>query len=111
VRPPFNQIVYSKLSGYYFFYFAVLGTVLPYLSLYFQSLSFSAVQIGQLMAILMATKIVSPNLIKEAALKITLDHQAWLFLVVFGPFFGCCWFSVFFGMQHYPNTKPILFKC
>jgi PPP family 3-phenylpropionic acid transporter len=62
VRPPFNQIVYSKLSGYYFFYFAVLGTVLPYLSLYFQSLSFSAVQIGQLMAILMATKIVSPNL-------------------------------------------------
>ncbi|BBP44018.1 MFS transporter [Thiosulfativibrio zosterae] len=57
------QAVYPKLSSFYFFYFAVLGVVLPYLSLYFQSLSFSPVQIGQLLAVLIGTKVIAPNLL------------------------------------------------
>lgn len=52
----------ARLSSYYFFYFAFFGTLLPYASLYYQSLGFDAVQIGQLMAAFVVTKIVAPNL-------------------------------------------------
>ena len=54
-------MMYWRLSGFYLFYFASLGALLPYWSLYLKSLDFSITEIGQLMAILMATKIVAPN--------------------------------------------------
>lgn len=53
---------YWRLSGFYLFYFASLGALVPYWSLYLKSLGFSSLQIGQLMAIVMATKIISPNI-------------------------------------------------
>ncbi len=52
---------YWRLSGFYLFYFAALGALLPYWGLYLQSLGFGAREIGELMAILMATKIIAPN--------------------------------------------------
>jgi PPP family 3-phenylpropionic acid transporter len=52
---------YWRLSAFYFFYFAALGILMPYWGLYLQSLGFDAFAIGSLMAILMATKIVAPN--------------------------------------------------
>lgn len=51
---------YWRLSGFYFFYFAALGALVPYWGLYLKSLGFGAVDIGALTAILMATKIVAP---------------------------------------------------
>ena len=53
---------YWRLSGFYFFYFASLGALAPYWGLYLKSLDFSAAAIGTMMAIIMATKIVSPNI-------------------------------------------------
>jgi PPP family 3-phenylpropionic acid transporter len=53
---------YWRLSGFYLFYFTSLGIMVPYWSLYLKHLGFTPLQIGQLMAILMATKIVSPNI-------------------------------------------------
>ena len=53
---------YWRLSGFYLFYFASLGALVPYWSLYLKSLGFTSLEIGQLMAILMATKIISPNI-------------------------------------------------
>ena len=55
-------MIYWRLSGFYLFYFASLGALVPFWSLYLKSLDFSMTQIGQLIAILMATKIVAPNL-------------------------------------------------
>jgi len=60
--PAPSRLPYWRLSGFYFFYFAALGALLPYWALYLQSLGFSHAQIGQLMAILPATKVISPNL-------------------------------------------------
>jgi len=60
--PSNPKLPYWRLSGFYFFYFAALGVFLPYWALYLQSLGFSYAQIGQLMAILPATKFISPNL-------------------------------------------------
>jgi len=54
-------MIYWRLSGFYLFYFASLGALVPYWSLYLQALDFSVTHIGQLIAILMATKIVAPN--------------------------------------------------
>ena len=52
---------YWRLSGFYLFYFATLGALLPYWGLYLKSLGFDARAIGSLIAIIMATKIVAPN--------------------------------------------------
>lgn len=53
---------YWRLSGFYFFYFASLGALIPYWGLYLKSLGFTAAAIGTMMAIIMATKIISPNI-------------------------------------------------
>ena len=52
---------YWRLSGFYLFYFALVGALIPYWSLYLKDLGFSARDIGMLMALVMATKIISPN--------------------------------------------------
>lgn len=51
---------YWRLSSFYLFYFAALGVLAPYWSLYLKDLGFNAVAIGQLMAIPLATKIIAP---------------------------------------------------
>ena len=55
-----RSLPYWRLSGFYFFYFAVIGAFAPYWSLYLQSLGFSALQIGVLMSLLLFTRIFSP---------------------------------------------------
>ena len=51
---------YWRLSGFYFFYFATLGVLVPYWGLYLQSIGFTPVDIGNLIAILMFSRIVAP---------------------------------------------------
>ena len=51
---------YWRLSGFYFFYFATLGVLVPYWGLYLQSVGFTPVDIGNLVAILMFSRIVAP---------------------------------------------------
>lgn len=53
---------YWRLSGFYFFYFALLGATAPFLALYFDHLGFSAARIGELIAIPMLMRCIAPNL-------------------------------------------------
>lgn len=53
---------YWNLSGFYFAYFAVLGAMVPFWSLFLQDRGFSLTDIALLAAIPMATRIVAPNL-------------------------------------------------
>lgn len=71
-----------KLSTFYFFYFALLGVTAPYLSLFLDSEGFSAAEVGQLTGLLMATKVVAPNIWGAVADK----TQKRLVLVRFGAF-------------------------
>ena len=57
-----NVAQYARFSGFYFFYFASLGVFLPFWPLYLQHLGFNALEIGQLVAVVMAAGIVAPNL-------------------------------------------------
>ncbi len=56
-----STVPYWRLSGFYLFYFATLGALVPYWGLYLKSLGFDAAAIGELMAVIMATKVVAPN--------------------------------------------------
>jgi PPP family 3-phenylpropionic acid transporter len=58
--PP-KQLPYWRLSAFYFCYFATLGAFLPFWSLYLKQVGFNAAEIGELTALLVATKIVAPN--------------------------------------------------
>jgi len=53
---------YWRFSKFYFFFFASIGVLVPYWSLYLKSLGFGPAEIGELMAVIMATKIVAPNI-------------------------------------------------
>lgn len=55
-----SPLPYWRLSGFYLFYFAALGALVPYWGLYLKQLGFNAIQIGELMALPMATKFVAP---------------------------------------------------
>ena len=57
-----SGVPYWRLSGFYFFYFASLGVLIPYWSLYLKSLGFNSLTIGGLIAILPATKLIAPYL-------------------------------------------------
>ncbi|WP_018994846.1 MFS transporter [Thioalkalivibrio sp. ALJ2] len=51
----------ARLSTVYFFYFASLGAFMPFWGPYLSEAGFSGSQIGELMAIVLATKIIAPN--------------------------------------------------
>ena len=53
---------YWRLSRFYFFYFSSLGALVPFWTVYLDDLSFSALQIGQLMATLAISKVIAPYL-------------------------------------------------
>jgi PPP family 3-phenylpropionic acid transporter len=57
-----SAYLFFKLSALYFVYFALLGVMAPYLSLYLESEGFSLLEIGQLVSLLMVTKVVAPLL-------------------------------------------------
>ena len=53
---------YSKLSFFYFFYFAGLGIYLPYWAPYLKTLGFNAADIGILLAVVLSTRVFAPYL-------------------------------------------------
>ncbi len=53
---------YWRLSGFYFFYFASLGALIPFWGLYLQARDFTPIEIGELMAVIMITKLIAPNI-------------------------------------------------
>lgn len=54
------RVPYWRLSSFYLFYFATLGALVPFWGLYLKARGFTATEIGELMATIMATKIVAP---------------------------------------------------
>jgi PPP family 3-phenylpropionic acid transporter len=53
---------YWRLSSFYLFYFALLGSTAPFLALYFDHLGFSSARIGELVAIPMLMRCIAPNI-------------------------------------------------
>ena len=56
------RLPYGRISAFYFAFFAVLGVLSPYWGPYLKGRGFEAAEIGTLIALLHATKIIAPNL-------------------------------------------------
>jgi MFS transporter, PPP family, 3-phenylpropionic acid transporter len=56
------RVPYRRLSAFYFCYFGTLGAFLPFWSLFLRDSGFDSSEIGELSALLVATKIIAPNL-------------------------------------------------
>ncbi len=91
---------YWRLSSFYLFYFAALGTLVPYWGLYLKSIDFNAVAIGELMAIPLATKFIAPYV--WGWIGDHLGHR--MFIVRLGSlltaviFLGVFWLHGFWGL-------------
>jgi PPP family 3-phenylpropionic acid transporter len=57
-----TALPYWRLSSFYVFYFALLGSTAPFMALYFHHLGFDSARIGELVAIPMLMRCVAPNL-------------------------------------------------
>ncbi len=54
---------YWRLSGFYLFYFASLGAMLPFWGPYLKARGFGPAEIGELMAVIMVSKLIAPNIL------------------------------------------------
>lgn len=90
-------IPYWHLSGFYFFYFATLGVFLPFWGLYLEASGFDAIAIGELSAMLVATKIIAPNVWGQIA-----DHFGKSMVIIrWGALLAVCIFSGFLCQSGY----------
>ena len=55
-----RRLPYWRLSAFYLFYFAILGAMVPYWTVFLRARGMSAFEIGQLMAVGTLTRIVAP---------------------------------------------------
>lgn len=54
--------LFQKLSFNYFVYFGILGLVVPYLSIFLDGRGYNSLEIGEILAVFTATKIIGPTL-------------------------------------------------
>lgn len=110
------SIPYWRLSGFYFFYFATVGTFIPYWSLYLKESGFNPVQIGELFALLGGTRIIAPMLCGWIAdytgknlriIRITSFLTALLFagFIFIQGYFWFAWLTIAFGI-FWNSTLP-----
>ncbi|MEW6989491.1 MFS transporter [Colwelliaceae bacterium 6441] len=57
-----NSPLFTKFSFSYFTYFSILGLLTPYLSLFLDGRGYNSLEIGEILALFTATKIVGPTL-------------------------------------------------
>lgn len=93
--------MFVRLSSSYFFYFALLGLISPYLAIFLDGQGFNSRQVGEILAIMTATKIVAPSLWatfadKSARPLVIIRLGALLALISFSLLY---WFS-----QYWPIT-------
>ncbi|WP_317929333.1 MFS transporter [Halioxenophilus sp. WMMB6] len=98
-----TSLPYTRLSAWYFCYFAIVGTISPYWTLYLHSLNFSASEIGWVAASLFVTKIVAPNLWARAG-----ERWGRMTLVRLGCLLAFLLFLPIFITRHF---VPVLLVC
>ncbi len=93
--------MFVRLSSSYFFYFALLGLISPFLAIYLDGKGFDSRQVGESLAILTATKIIAPSLWAILADKTGKP----LFVIRLGALLALLSFSLlFFLNQYWPIT-------
>ncbi|TWX67772.1 MFS transporter [Colwellia demingiae] len=97
------NMMFVRLSSSYFFYFALLGLISPYLSIFLDEQGFTSRQVGEILAIMTATKIVAPSLWATLADKTAKP----LFIIRLGALLALVSFSLLYWFTLY---WPITFS-
>jgi len=93
---------FVKLSSSYFWYFAILGLIVPFLPVFLDAKQFSSIEIGEILAIITATKIIGPTFWAFAADK----SGKQLSIIRSGSLLALLSFSLLFWLNGY---WPIVF--
>jgi PPP family 3-phenylpropionic acid transporter len=97
----FFNVMFVRLSSNYFFYFALLGLISPYLAIFLDGQGFSSRQVGEILAIITATKIVAPSLWATLADKTAKP----LLIIRLGALLALVSFSLLYWFtQYWPIT-------
>lgn len=97
-----KSFLFLRSSFSYFWYFGLLGLIIPFLPLYLDGKNFNSEEIGEILAIIMVTKIVAPSL--WAMLADKTGQQ--LGIIRLGAFLALAFFSFLFWLNNY---WPIVF--
>ena len=92
-----QALPYWRLSSFYFFYFAVVGAMVPYWGVYLKSLGYSSQDVGFITAIILGTRIIAPNFWGWLADK----TQQRLRIIRQGSALACVFFAGVLINQHY----------
>jgi len=93
---------FVKLSSSYFWYFAILGLIVPFLPVFLDAKHFNSIEIGEILAIITATKIIGPTFWAFAADK----SGKQLSIIRTGSLLALLSFSLLFWLNNY---WPIVF--
>ncbi len=88
---------YWRLSSFYFFYFCVVGALIPFWPVYLHHLGYSSSEVGIISAIILATRIVAPNFWGFLADK----TRARLSIIKIGSLLAVIFFSLVLIRQDY----------
>lgn len=89
--------LFTKLSFIYFCYFSAIGLVVPFLSVYLDYLGYSSVELGELIAIFTAMKIIGPTFWASYADKTGQQLK----VIQLGSFFTMLCFCLLFVVEGY----------
>lgn len=96
--------LFAKLSLMYFVYFALLGVMAPYLSLYLEAEGYSLFEIAQLLSLLMITKMIAPLIWGSLA-----DHyNKSVLLVRLGAFMTLLFYLGFFWAHSFWSIALVI---
>ena len=113
-----------RLSGWYFFYFALIGAFSPYFTLYLQSLGLAAASIAALMSLMSAMRLLAPNLwgwlaersgrtllvLRASALLSMVGFTGFFFTEAFWPLFAAMAAMSFFWSAVLPLVEALTEK-
>ncbi|TWX56315.1 MFS transporter [Colwellia hornerae] len=97
-----TSVKFVRLSSSYFWYFAILGLIIPFLPIFLDAKSFSSIEIGEILAIITATKIIGPTFWAFAADK----SGKQLAIIRSGALLALLSFSLLFWLNGY---WPVVF--
>lgn len=98
--------IQSKLGGFYFFYYSIVGTFMPYWSLYLQDQGFDYAEIGLLSSIAIVTRFFAPFIWgwiadKSGKRMLLVRIATWIESVI--------WLMIFIIPNHFQSIALLMF--
>lgn len=88
---------FSRLASSYFFYFCVLGLIVPFLGVFLDGKGFTAIEIGEIIGVFLVAKVLAPSF--WAAIADKTGQQ--INIIRLGGFLAWCCFCLLFIAEGY----------